>query len=80
MNVTVRRRKAYAFRDSGACDHEGTQTVFGQIFQQMKKNGSKSSECFRVNEVDRQVMEVKFMGEGSVDRGGPYRDTLTNMC
>jgi len=25
-------------------------------------------------------MRVEFKGEGSIDAGGPYRDTLTNMC
>ena len=27
--VTVRRRKAMAFADTGACDHEGVHTIFG---------------------------------------------------
>jgi hypothetical protein len=31
ISVTLRRRKAYAFADSGQCDHEGINTIFGQI-------------------------------------------------
>lgn len=27
--LTVRRRKAAAFKETGACDHEGVHTIFG---------------------------------------------------
>jgi len=26
------------------------------------------------------VLKVDFKGEGSIDAGGPYRETLTNIC
>ena len=29
FEVTVRRRKAMAFAETGACDHEGVHTIFG---------------------------------------------------
>jgi hypothetical protein len=34
--VQVKRRKAYAFTESGQCDHEGVHTIYGQIMQQLK--------------------------------------------
>ena len=46
----------------------------------MKKSGENALKCFRVNNVDSQIMKVEFKGEGSIDAGGPYRDTLTNIC
>ncbi|CDW82480.1 hect e3 ubiquitin [Stylonychia lemnae] len=77
--VTVRRRKAMAFADTGACDHEGVHTIFGQIVQSLKK-AVNNKNCFRVNSVDSQILKVEFKGEGSIDAGGPYRETLTNIC
>lgn len=32
------------------------------------------------NSVDSQIFKVEFKGEGSIDVGGPYRETLTNIC
>jgi hypothetical protein len=29
FELTIRRRKALAFADSGTCDHEGDKTIFG---------------------------------------------------
>lgn len=26
------------------------------------------------------MMKVEFKGEGSIDAGGPYRETITNIC
>jgi hypothetical protein len=31
--VTIKRRKAFYFKESGECDHEGRFTLFGQIYQ-----------------------------------------------
>ncbi len=77
--LTIRRRKALLFGETGQCDNEGVHTVFGQIWQEMKKNnGSLMSFC--VNSVDSQILRVNFSGEGSIDAGGPYRETLTNIC
>lgn len=77
--LTIRRRKALVFKDTGACDHEGIHTIFGQIMQVLKKNPD-SRKCFKQNSVDSQIFKVEFKGEGSIDAGGPYRETLTNIC
>lgn len=77
--VTIRRRKAAAFAETGAVDHEGVHSIFGQIMQSIKKSQS-ARECFRMNTVDSQILKVEFKGEGSIDAGGPYRETLTNLC
>merc|ERR1719272_2486644 len=31
-------------------------------------------------QTDKQIYEVQFIGENSIDWGGPYRETLINMC
>ena len=77
--LTVRRRKAAAFAETGGVDHEGVHSIFGQIMQSIKKS-PKAKEAFRVNSVDSQILKVEFKGEGSIDAGGPYRETLTNIC
>jgi len=44
------------------------------------KNKPESYKAFLANNVDTQILRVNFIGEGSIDAGGPYRETLTNIC
>lgn len=32
------------------------------------------------NDAESQPWRITFVGEGSIDAGGPYRESLTNMC
>lgn len=77
--VRVSRRKAMEFADEGKCDHKGERTIFGQIMQGIValKNEFKN---FRQNRTDERCWRVKFLGEGSIDAGGPFRDSLVNMA
>ena len=34
---------------------------------------------FRKNSVDERCYRIKFLGEGSIDAGGPFRDSLVNI-
>jgi len=34
---------------------------------------------FRHNSVDERCYKIKFLGEGSIDAGGPFRDSLVNI-
>ena len=79
ISCCLRRRKAQAFADSGSVDHEGTHTIFGQIMQDIKKS-QDNNKCFMINSSDSRIFSVEFRGEGSIDAGGPYRETLTNVC
>lgn len=36
-------------------------------------------DCFKLNDINGRIWEVKFDGEASIDAGGPFRETLTNM-
>ena len=75
--VTIKRRKAFYFMNSGEIDHDGTHTIFGQTFQQLR---ASSFDSFQKNNVDSKAFNVTFSGEGSQDAGGPFRDAITNMC
>lgn len=35
---------------------------------------------FRQNDIDIKCYEIKFLGEGSIDAGGPFRESLTNIA
>lgn len=39
-----------------------------------------SYETFRNLSTNQQVWNVDLMGEGSIDVGGPYRESLTLLC
>lgn len=77
--MRIKRRKAYYFKEQGNCDHSGTMTIFGQIFQQINKK-PRMVDSMRMNNVDSQWWDVKIAGEGSIDAGGVFRDVLVNMC
>jgi hypothetical protein len=69
------------FADEGKCDHTGEFTIFGQLYQLMKsKDGRFNRDCFRGNSTDYQIFSADFAGEGSIDVGGPFRDTLSNVA
>jgi len=35
---------------------------------------------FRIKSTDAKCYEIKFKGEGSIDAGGPFRESLTNIA
>ena len=55
--ITIRRRKAFYFANSGLIDHEGRHTIFGQVFQQCRVN---NYDWFKKNNVDSKVFSVTF--------------------
>lgn len=76
--IHVNRSEALFFKESGECDHKGEKTIFGQIYQGLISNGNFSS--MQKNYQDDRAWESKFVGEHSIDAGGPYRETFTNFC
>lgn len=77
--INVNRRKAMQFADEGKVDHEGKYSIFGQIMQSMKQQGYGDLNCFRKNHVDGRIYRINFRGEGSIDAGGPFRDSIVNV-
>mmetsp|Transcript_23102 Transcript_23102/g.28634 ORF Transcript_23102/g.28634 Transcript_23102/m.28634 type:complete len:258 (+) Transcript_23102:8732-9505(+) len=77
--IYVNRRKAMVFADEGNIDHEGRNSIYGQIVQQLKQLGPSDLNNFRKKNVDGRIYKINFRGEGSIDAGGPFRDSLTNI-
>ena len=36
-------------------------------------------QCFRVKDFNEKAYSIKFIGESSIDGGGPYRDSISNV-
>jgi alpha-tubulin suppressor-like RCC1 family protein len=77
--VKINRMKTRRFIEKGKTDHTGEFTVFGQIYQYIK---SKSFKIFKKKEGgnNNKMFNVTFVGEASIDAGGPYREALTQAC
>jgi len=73
------RRKAMVFADAGKVDHEGKYTIFGQVNQCIWQN-SPDFSCFRQRDPNCKAFEMKFLGEGSIDAGGPFREAFSNIA
>lgn len=67
------------FEEEGKVDHEGKYTIFGQIRIQCARD-SPDMSCFRQHNPDDRCYKVEFKGEGSMDWGGPFRDSLVNIA
>jgi hypothetical protein len=78
-SIVVKRNAALRFEETGKIDHEGKYTIFSQIWRQMKKKNAGKFTSFRQNTPDTKVYSVTFAGEASVDAGGPFRESLTNI-
>ena len=55
--------------DNGVVDHTGEVSVFGQVWRALKQDKFKS---FKKNNPDSRCWKVSFLGEASIDAGGPY--------
>ena len=40
----------------------------------------KNFVSMRKNEPESKAWSASLLGEGSIDAGGPYRESITNMC
>lgn len=78
-DTTVSRRKAFMFGDSGKIDHEAKYSMYGQIIQQLAQQYPDLSN-FRKKSTDAKAYECRFKGEGSIDAGGPFRESLTDIA
>ena len=74
--IRVNRMKASKFIAKGKPDHTGEFTVFGQIYQHFKSAGYS---CFKISK-DQNPFTVQFVGEASIDAGGPYREAVSQLC
>lgn len=76
LKLTLHRRQAIAL-GSNPIESVGIKlrnSLFGQVYQLLS---SKSSTLFCTN---KKMWNVAFFGEGADDVGGPYRESLSQMC
>jgi hypothetical protein len=76
-DIPINRLRALRFFDSGKVDHTGEYTVFGQCFKALQ---AKKYFPMLVNNSTDRAWNSKFIGEGSIDVGGPYRETFFEIC
>jgi len=74
--ITINRIKAARARENPGKDPNGLKSVFGQVFLQCRGSRPDSYK----GKKNEQMFNVTFLGEGSYDVGGPYRECLSNMC
>jgi alpha-tubulin suppressor-like RCC1 family protein len=74
--LKVNRLKVRKFIEKGKPDHTGEYSLFGLIFQFLK---NKPFKIFRKKDTNREskLFNVTFVGEASIDAGGPYREAIT---
>ena len=63
-------------RDKGKIDDKAEWTIFACVMNTMKKD---DYEGLRMKNSYSQAYEIDFKGEGGVDRGGPFRESIENM-
>lgn len=71
-NVRVNRAKTIKAKTHG--DPEGKRTLFGQLFRQLHFLSPVSLRL-----ADR-TWHVDYEGEGAIDAGGVFRDSISHMC
>ena len=73
IEITVNRLKIKNFIEKGACDNNGEFTMFGNIYQNLKLLPGTYYWKDKT-----ELFSIKFIGEGSIDAGGPYREALNS--
>eukprot|EP01119_Soliformovum_irregulare_P017292 TRINITY_DN5115_c0_g1_i2.p1 TRINITY_DN5115_c0_g1~~TRINITY_DN5115_c0_g1_i2.p1 ORF type:complete len:2108 (+),score=625.85 TRINITY_DN5115_c0_g1_i2:350-6673(+) len=73
QSLRLNRLKALQQRDKTAPKND-LDTLFGQAFTQLHHH---DANLFRVKD---QPWTVTFLGEGGIDAGGLYRDSLSQFC
>ena len=75
-DVQFNRRLIMHKKDKGKVDHRGEWTMFGCA---MKKLKDTNYESLRKASSNYKAWRAWFVGEGSADGGGPFRESLTNI-
>jgi hypothetical protein len=63
-------------RDTGEVDHQGMWTMFGLTMQKCKKLNYQN---LLLRDDEQRPWSAKFISEGSIDQGGPFRDSIENI-
>lgn len=74
LKIIINRIKASRAKDAGS-DPNGEKSIFGQVFSQLRSH--KYSDFARCAK-GTQLWNCSFAGEGSIDVGGPYRESISS--
>lgn len=74
--VTYDRLRIMNKKDRGLVDNTGEWSTFGVT---MKVCSARHYKNLKVKNISHRPWMAKFLGEGSVDQGGPFRDTLCSI-
>ena len=77
LDCTLERSKAFALKASGQVDNAGQKTLFGQLWKLLK---DKVAQFKKRPKKLKFPFTVKFKGEGGVDAGGLFRETIDQIC
>lgn len=75
--VVMHRLRASRAREDPGSDPSGMRSLFGQLFKSLRK---VKPTVWRQAKPNEQLWNVDFLGEGSIDVGGPYRESITLAC
>lgn len=73
--IYIDRPLAFAYRGKIALDPKYQNTIFMQIYNNLNRSYS-----FRWEKGVEQWWECKFIGEGIIDQGGGFRDSLSDIA
>eukprot|EP00830_Metopus_es_P015538 TRINITY_DN4508_c0_g1_i2.p1 TRINITY_DN4508_c0_g1~~TRINITY_DN4508_c0_g1_i2.p1 ORF type:complete len:457 (-),score=89.63 TRINITY_DN4508_c0_g1_i2:14-1384(-) len=73
--IDLARHKAFVFKASGMVDHSGEKTIFGQVWSAIKDK----TQIFQ-KRAGNFPYHVHFQGEGGIDAGGLFRESVDQMC
>ena len=72
--INIDRPKAARYRLRKEVDSEGQFSIYGQIYRAMSavgNNGYRNAE---------RIYKINYRGEASIDAGGPYNESMSNIC
>ncbi|KAM9469270.1 E3 ubiquitin-protein ligase HECTD3-like isoform 2-T2 [Clarias gariepinus] len=79
-SIYINRRRAMEHRQNPSLDPKCKHAVFTQVYEGLKTlNKSEKTLDYRWPACHDQWWECKFIGEGIIDQGGGFRDSLSDM-
>jgi hypothetical protein len=75
-SIDINRGLIMHRKDKGRLDNHGEWTTFGLLCRTFKE---RNFEYLRIPNSNSQAWRANMVGEGSIDQGGPYRESICNM-
>jgi hypothetical protein len=83
-DLYLKRIGASKFAESGQVDHNETEegsTIFTSMVRQLCNKDKKNVyDCFLKTGLNDRAFKAHFRGEGSIDDGGPLRESFDFAC